>query len=121
MTDLADTIRITSAATWTEIAGASGTGKTAITSGDRAFLDVLIANFDADANTVLIAVTPDATAPTADTDAFDQTILSASAEGANAHQYLLERVYLPSDAHIWVKSDQTDTRVLINGRTEAVS
>lgn len=121
MTDIADTVRITSASTWTEVAGASASGKTAIPNTDRGYLDITICNFDADANTVLIALTADSTTPSADTEAFYTAILSASAAGSNAHVVTLERVYLPEDAHIWVKSDQTDTRVLVNGLTEAAS
>lgn len=121
MTDIADTVRITSAATWTEVAGASASGKTAIPGTDRGFLDITLCNFDADANTVLVALTADSTTPSADTDAFFTAILSANVAGASAHLATLERVYLPEDAHIWVKSDQTDTRVLVNGLTEAAS
>ena len=122
MTDIADTVRVTTTSTWTELAGASGTDKTAIASGQRGFLDLTISNWHAsNSNVVLLAVTADATAPSADTEAFLKHTLSAQAEGSNNHILLLERVYLPSDAHIWLKSDQDDTRVLVNGETEATS
>lgn len=120
MTDICDTIRMTSAATWTEIAGASSSGKTAITSGDRAYLDIQLQNWDADEATVELAITPDSGSPTSDEE-FAKFILPAIASAVNTSMVLMERIYLPSDAHIWMKCDQTDTRALVNGYTETAS
>lgn len=121
MTDIADTIQITSADTWTEVAGADGTSKTAIGATHRANLDLTVTNLDADPNSILVAITPDSTAPSADTEAFYKGTLTALAAGVNSHVATFERVFLPAGAHLWLKSDQTDTRVLVNGETEATS
>jgi hypothetical protein len=117
MTDIVQNTRITSADTWTEVAGATK----GVTAGHKADIDFIVTNLDADANNVLIAITATSTAPSADTDAFTKVTLSALAAGASSHIFTGERLLLPSSHHLWVKSDQTDTRVMVSGYTEATS
>lgn len=108
---VSENTRITAAATWTEVAGATK-GLTGFNAdNDTASLDVLIQNFDADPNTVLVAITATSTAPAADTDANYSEVLD------NLGKLQLD-VLLKNTQHLWVKSDQTDTRVLVTGYKE---
>lgn len=102
--------RVTSTATWTEVAGATK-GLSGFSTGDVAEIDVFVQSWNATDATVLFAVTSNSTAPAADTDAFYRVVLSEN--GIAQLQAILTET-----EHLWVKSDQTDVRVNITGSKE---
>lgn len=102
--------RITSAATWTEVAG-SNKGLNGFSTNDVAELDVLIQNWDADDATILVAITSDDQEPASDD-------VATLREVKKENEKIQLQVILKGAAHLWVKSDQTDTRVTVSGTTE---
>lgn len=105
--------RITSASTWTEVAGATK-GLSGFASGDVAELDVLIQNWVANNNTVEVAITATSSAPSANTESLKRVLAAAESSG----DYFQVQIILTGTEHLWVKSDQTDTRVTISGTKE---
>lgn len=105
--------RITSASTWTEVAG-SNKGLNGFASGDVAELDVLIQNWSASLNTVEVAITATSSAPASDTEFFKQKLAGAE----NSGDFTQLQVILTGAEHLWVKSDQTDTRITVSGTKE---
>jgi hypothetical protein len=106
--------RITASATWTEITAASPAA------GKETLVDVIITNFDADAATVMYAIK--SSAPSADTDANDIEILDGlpAALGDAGHKWTLSSLLIPDGSKLYVKSDQTDTRVTCSGYKQTV-
>lgn len=104
--------RITSAGTWTEVCGATK-GLSGFASGDVAHIDFLAQNMDVDDATILVAITATSSQPSADTDAF---LVQVKAQYATIQLKLI----LTGTQHLWVKSDQTDTRVLVQGAAEDI-
>lgn len=102
--------RITSSGTWTEVLG-SNKGLAGFASGDNAEADVLIQNWSGSLNTVLVAVTSSSSAPNADTEAFYTAELLDNG-------FVELKAVLTGTEHLWVKSDQTDTRVNVSGVKE---
>jgi len=105
--------RITAAATWTEVAG-SNKGLSGFASGDVAELDVLIQNWDADENLVEVAITATSSSPGSNVESYKKKL--AAAEESNDFAQL--QFILTGTEHLWVKSDQTDTRITVSGTTE---
>lgn len=103
--------RITAANTWTEVAGATKGLAGGVTVAE---LDGVIVNWATSAAEVLIAITADSTPPASD-DVAIRPISLAADRGFEPFDAVLT-----GDEHIWVKSDQTDTRVNIVGSKEAV-
>lgn len=102
--------RITASATWTSVANAPA--------DHEQMLDVVISNWDADANAILVAITTSSSAPGADTDAsFYQSL---AAKGSSGDRLSLTGLILKAGEYLWVKSDQTDTRVDVSGVDQLV-
>jgi len=97
--------RITSAATWTKVAEI-GTGFTLD-------FDYLVMNADADDAQIEFAVAADDIPPAADTEHYIQA-------GVSQYGVITGSELIGADRALYVKSDQTDTRVRVSGNTEAV-
>lgn len=104
--------RITASATWTQVATPA--------SGQEILVDVSIVNWTANANTVLVAIK--SSSPSADTDAqWKYVLLKSPASGTDAgYEAGIEGLLIKDGDKLYVKSDQTDTRVLVEGFSEVV-
>lgn len=105
-------VRITTAATWTACALPDV--------GSELLIDFLIENWTANTNTVLVAIKT--SAPSADTDASWKFVLAKSpvAPTDAGQRGGLTKLLLKDGEMLYVKSDQTDTRVEAMAITQVV-
>lgn len=110
--------RITAANTWTEVCGATK----GLAAGFEGLIDIAIANWATANATVLVAITDTSTAPSADTAADWTRVLNPAptAPTSSGYECYLEGLLLRDGNHLWVKSNQTDTRVAVAGTFKAV-
>lgn len=113
-TPIKEQTRVTATGTWTEILGATKGLSDFTDINDQVYADALIVNFATDDATILVALTDDDTPPAADTDAIVGDIKS---------QYgrLPLQLLVTGTQHVWIKSDQNDTRALVTGFKEVTA
>lgn len=102
--------RITAVSTWTKLIEAP--------SGYELFVQLFIANHTANANTVLYVRRPNNSSPSADTEAPVEEVLPK--KGDVGASITLKKIIVKSGCSLWIKSNQNDTRIAIDGIIQAV-